>query len=44
MEYLVTLHGDNEVVTAFPKDQQEKAVALWQKYVADGKLATLTVD
>lgn len=44
MEYLVKLHGENEVVTAFPKDQQEKAIALWRQYVADGKLATLTVD
>lgn len=44
MEYLVTLHGETNVVTAFPKDQQEKAIALWQQYVADGKFATLTVD
>lgn len=44
MEYLVTLHGDTDVVTAFPKDQQEKAIALWQQYVTDGKFATLTVD
>lgn len=44
MEYLVTLHGETNVVTAFPKGQQEKAIALWQQYVADGKFATLTVD
>lgn len=44
MEYLVTLHDETNVVTAFPKDQQEKAIALWQQYVADGKIATLTVD
>lgn len=44
MEYLVTLHGQTNVVTAFLKDQQEKAIALWQQYAADGKIATLTVD
>lgn len=44
MEYVVTLHGETDVVTAYPSDQQAKAIALWQQYVADGKFATLTVD
>ena len=44
MEYLVTLHGESQAVTAFPEDQQEKAIALWQQYIADGKFASLTVD
>lgn len=44
MEYVVTLHGESDVVTAFPSDQQDKAVDLWKQYVADGKFATLTVD
>ncbi|WP_282287994.1 hypothetical protein [Pseudomonas sp. PS02302] len=44
MEYLVTVHGDTDVVTAFPRHQQAQAIELWQRYVAEGKFATLTVD
>jgi|LNAP01.1.fsa_nt_gb hypothetical protein len=44
MEYVVTLHGDSDVVTAFPSNQQDKAIALWKQYVADRKFATLTVN
>lgn len=44
MEYRVTLHGVDEVVTTFPADQQDKAIALWQQYVSSGKFSTLTVD
>lgn len=44
MEYVVTLHGESDVVTAYSSHQQAEAIALWQQYVADGKLATLTVD
>jgi hypothetical protein len=43
MEYVVTLHGEIEVVSAYPSDQQAQAISLWQQYVADGKFATLTV-
>ncbi|MBP3998344.1 hypothetical protein [Pseudomonas koreensis] len=45
MECEVTLHcgeGVDDVVTVYPGDQQAEAFALWQRYVADGKLATLT--
>ncbi|TCV62769.1 hypothetical protein [Pseudomonas fluorescens] len=47
MECKVTLHcgdgdGKDHVVTAYPGNQQAEAFALWQRYVADGKLATLT--
>lgn len=44
MEYLVTLHGSNGVVTAFPRDQQDKAIELWKQYVSSGKFASLTVE
>ncbi|SBW84803.1 hypothetical protein PVE_R2G0778 [Pseudomonas veronii 1YdBTEX2] len=40
----MTLHGESDVVTASPSDQQAQAIAQWQQYVADGKFATLTVD
>lgn len=43
MEYVVTLHGENDVVTAFPCDQQDKAVELWKQYVADGTALSLTL-
>lgn len=44
MEYVVTLHGENDVVTAYSSDQQAEAILQWQQYVSDGKFATLSVD
>lgn len=43
LEYVVTLHGDNEVVTAYPSDQQAQAMAMWKRYIEHGKFASLTV-
>lgn len=43
MEFVVTLHSGSDVVTAFPSDQQANAIALWQRYVADGKRASLSI-
>jgi hypothetical protein len=43
VEYVVTLHGETDVVTAYPSEQQANAIALWQR-IGAATLACAATD